>query len=659
LSKDFKYRKLKRNKVEIEPQEILLDTLARKKEEDFGISEKKFEVPLSKKVLSAFYIVFLILILILFAKTFQLQLIDGKKFSALAEGNKFIIYSTQATRGVIYDKEGNQLVFNKPSFDLAYTDAEKLRTCLYQDSDSSLCPEFKVLKEVSIIINRDIEELKKEIEKSELSTVLISKNLDHQALILLEAKINSNELSGFQIRRNFVRDYKEGSSFAHLIGHIGEIGAEELKADPENYSIFDYIGKAGLEKSYEEILRKNSGKLRLEKDALGNVISKEIIQLPESGKSLVLWLDSDLQKKIEEEIGKVLKNVGAQKAAAVAISPKTGGVLALVSLPGFDNNLFQKGVDPQALESLLNDPLEPLFNRAISGSYLTGSTIKPLIASAVLEEKIISPQKKINCQGKITIPNPWDPSSPTIKRDWKSHGWTDMKKAIAESCNVYFYTVGGGYENQEGLGPTRIKKYLEFFGWGEKTGIDLPGEVKGFIPDKEWKKKTWGQGWWDGDTYNLSIGQGYLKITPLEVATGFASIANGGKLLKPQVVKSIVDSEKNTIEEFEPKVIREDFIGLENLQIVREGMREAVTYGSSVILNSLPIKAASKTGTAELGCDSYGNCYYHNWVTVFAPYDDPQIVLTIVIEDVKGMQAAALPAAKGVLEWYFTREANF
>ncbi len=659
LSKDFKYRKLKRNKVEIEPQEILLDTLARKKEEDFGISEKKFEVPLSKKVLSAFYIVFLILILILFAKTFQLQFLNGKKFSALAEGNKFIIYSTQATRGVIYDKEGNQLVFNKPSFDLAYTDAEKLRTCLYQDSDSSLCPEFKVLKEVSIIINRDIEELKKEIEKSELSTVLISKNLDHQALILLEAKINSNELSGFQIRRNFVRDYKEGLSFAHLIGHIGEIGAEELKADPENYSIFDYIGKAGLEKSYEEILRKNSGKLRLEKDALGNVISKEIIQLPESGKSLVLWLDSDLQKKIEEEIGKVLKNVGAQKAAAVAISPKTGGVLALVSLPGFDNNLFQKGVDPQALESLLNDPLEPLFNRAISGSYLTGSTIKPLIASAVLEEKIISPQKKINCQGKITIPNPWDPSSPTIKRDWKSHGWTDMKKAIAESCNVYFYTVGGGYENQEGLGPTRIKKYLEFFGWGEKTGIDLPGEVKGFIPDKEWKKKTWGQGWWDGDTYNLSIGQGYLKITPLEVATGFASIANGGKLLKPQVVKSIVDSEKNTIEEFEPKVIREDFIGLENLQIVREGMREAVTYGSSVILNSLPIKAASKTGTAELGCDSYGNCYYHNWVTVFAPYDDPQIVLTIVIEDVKGMQAAALPAAKGVLEWYFTREANF
>ncbi|MCJ7786954.1 penicillin-binding protein 2, partial [Patescibacteria group bacterium] len=610
MEKYLRNKKVKmRFKEDIEPQEVLLDSLAQKREEDLGISEKKIEVPLSKKVLSTFYIVFLILILILFAKTFQLQLLNGEKLSALAEKNKFIIYSIQATRGVIYDKDGNQLVFNKPSFDLAYTDAQKLRICLQQNSDSSLCPELKTLEEVSLIIKREIGELKEEIEKSELPTVIFSKNLDHQTLILLEAKIASNELPGFQIERNFVRDYKEGPSFAHLIGYIGEINAEELKADPENYSIFDYVGRTGLEKFYEEILRKNSGKLRLEKDALGNIISKEIIQLPGPGKSISLWLDSDLQKKIEEELGKVLKNVGAQKAAVVALDPKTGGVLSLVSLPSFDNNLFQKGADPETLQDLLEDPseLKPLFNRVIAGRYLTGSTIKPLIASAALEEKIISPDKKINDnQGFITIPNPWDPSSPTIKKDWTIHGWTDMRKAIAESCNVYFYTVGGGYGDQEGLGPTRIKKYLQLFGWGEETGIDLPGEATGFIPDKEWKKKTQGQGWWDGDTYNLSIGQGYLEITPLEVATAFSSIANGGKLFQPQVVQNIVDKEKNIIEEFKPKLIRENFIDPENLQIVREGMREAVTYGSSVILNSLPVKAASKTGTAELGCDSYG-----------------------------------------------------
>ena len=661
MKKYLKNKKVKmRFKEDIEPQEVLLDSFAQKREEEFGISEKKIEVPLSKKVLSTFYIVFLILILILFAKTFQLQVLNGEKLSALAEENKFIIYSIQATRGVIYDQDGNQLVFNKPSFDLACINAEKLRTCFRQDPDSSLCPELKTLEEVSLIIKREIGELKEDIEKSELPTVIFSKNLDHQTLILLEAKIASNELPGFQIERNFVRDYKEGSSFAHLIGYTGEINAEELKADPENYSIFDYIGKTGLEKFYEEILRKNSGKLRLEKDALGNIISKETIQLPGPGKSLALWLDSDLQKKIEEELGKVLKNVGAQKAAAVALDPKTGGVLSLVSLPSFDNNLFQKGADPEALQDLLEDPLElkPFFNRVIAGKYLTGSTIKPLIASAALEEKIISPQKKINCQGEIIIPNPWDPSSPTIKKDWRTHGWTDMKKAIAESCNVYFYTIGGGFENQEGLGPTKIKEYLELFNWDEKTGIDLSGEVKGFIPDKEWKKKTWGQGWWDGDTYNLSIGQGYLLVTPLEVATGFASIANGGKLFQPQIVQKIVDTSAGSVQvvkEIKPEIIRENFIDPENLQIVREGMREAVIYGSSVILNSLPVKAASKTGTAELGCDSYGNCYYHNWVTVFAPYDDPQIVLTIVIEDVKGMQAAALPVAKEVLQWYFTR----
>jgi len=214
-----------------------------------------------------------------------------------------------------------------------------------------------------------------------------------------------------------------------------------------------------------------------------------------------------------------------------------------------------------------------------------------LEASAALQEKIISPDKKINDdQGFIVIPNPWDPSSPTIKRDWTIHGWTDMRKAIAESCNVYFYTVGGGYEDQDGLGPTRIKKYLQLFGWGQKSGIDLAGEVSGFVPDKEWKKETLEEPWVDGDTYNLAIGQGFIKITPLEVVTAFSAIANNGKLLQPQVVQKIIDSEKNVVQELKPQIIRENFIDPANLQIVREGMRQAVTgvnspQASSIVLN--------------------------------------------------------------------------
>jgi len=634
-----------KNKKDIEPQEVFLDSLARKREAELGISERKFEVPLSKKILKGFLVFVIVLLFILFAKTFQFQVLENKKFSALANENKFIIHSIRASRGVIYDSKGEQIVFNKPSFDLIL-DKKGL--------PSSDFEKIKILKDVSEIIKENLEDLEKKINEEQDQEVLISKNLDHQALILLETKIT--ELSGFRIEQNSIRYYAEGPSFAHLIGYTGKIGVKELEKNPGIYSVFDYVGIDGLEKSYEEILRKNPGKTRIERDVYGNLLSKEIISLPESGKSLVLWLDSELEKKVEEELKKILKNIRAEKAIGIALNPKTGGVIALVSIPSYDNNLFSKGSDQEALSDLLTDPQEPLFNLAVSGLYPTGSTIKPLIASAALEEEIISPIKKINCQGGITIPNKYNPEISTIKQDWRIHGWTDMRKAIAESCNVYFYTIGGGYKDQEGLGPSRIKKYLELFGWGNKTEIDLSGEVKGLIPSPEWKKEIKKEPWWDGDTYNLSIGQGDIKVTALQVANAFAAIANGGTLYKPKIVKEIVDSEKNLIEEIKPEILREGFVDPENLEIVREGMRRAVTgesspYASSVILNSLPVSAAAKTGTAQISNPNY----FHNWVTVFAPYDDPQIVLTIVIENVKGLQSAALPVAKEVLEWYFSK----
>jgi len=612
----------------IEPQEIFLDRLSRKKEEELGISEKKFEVPLSKKILKGALLFFIILLLFLLVKTFQFQVLDYKKFSALAEENKFIIHSINAERGVIYDSRGEQLIFNKPSFNLVL-DKSKL-----PEDDSE---KIRIFKEVSGIIGKDI--IYNDLENE----VLVSKNLDHQTLILLKTKID--RLPGFQVEQNSIRYYIEGPSFAHLLGYIGK-----------GWS--DYVGRDGLEKSYEEILRKNPGKIRVETDAYGNLLSKEIISLPESGKSLVLWLDAELQRKIEQSLEKILEKTGAQKAAGVALNPKTGGVMALVSIPTYDNNLFNKEADQESLKNLLIDPQEPLFNRAISGLYATGSTVKPFIATAALEEEIISPLKKIDCQGKIVIPNKYNPEIATEKQDWRIHGLTDIRKAIAESCNVYFYTIGGGYKDQIGLGPTRIKKYLELFGWGKKTGIDLPGEVQGFIPYPEWKKENKKEDWWDGDTYNLSIGQGDIKVTPLQVAAAFVAVANNGTLLKPKVVKEIVDSKKNLIDELEPEILRENFVNPENLQIIREGMRNAVTgegspYASSVLLNSLPISSAAKTGTAQTQTLKAG--YFHNWITVFAPYEDPQIVLTIMIENIKEVQAVALPVAKEVLEWYFSR----
>lgn len=642
--------KVKRPPPDIEPHEILLDKLAQKKEEELGISEKKFEVPLLKKVLEGFFLFSIFLILILFIKTFQLQIIEAKNLLSLAEKNKFIFYQIQAARGVIYDRNFNQLVLNLPSFDLV---------CQKSELPTKEEEKNRVLKEISQIIKKDFVELAEKIKDCQEP---IEENLSHQTLLILETKIK--ELPGFKIVQNPIRKYNDGENFSHIIGYTGKIRQEELKDNPEFYSLQDYVGRAGLEKSYEEILRRNPGQLRVERDARGNIISQEIIKLPESGKSLVLWLDSELQKKIITELEKKLQELNLKKAVAVAIDPRTGGVLSLISLPKFDNNLFQKGVNPLARQKLLDDPLNPLLNRAIAGQYLIGSTIKPFIALAALEEKIISPNKIINDdKGKIEISHRYDPKITYTFKDWAIHGPTDMRKAIAESCNVYFYTIGGGYGNQEGLGPSRIKKYLQLFGWGEKPKIDLPipEYATGLLPDPQWKKEKIGESWWDGDTYHYAIGQGYISVTPLQVATAYSAIANGGKLLEPQVVWKIVDSEKNLIEELKPKIIRENFISPENLRIVREGMRWAVTgqnspQASAVLLNSLPVSAAAKTGTAQVfrrGCE---NCY-NIWISVFAPYEDPEIVLTLMLEDVRGLPAGqvVVPLAKEILNWYFTR----
>jgi len=629
---------------EIEPQEILLDNLAKKKEEELGISEKKLEVPLSKRLIQGLYLGFVFLILILLGQTFFLQVVKYQDFSILAEENKTRIFFIRSERGVIYDSSGNQLIFNQPSFDLV---------CDKRDFPWDEKERLNILNELSQIIDKTLEDLEREIEASNSPEVLIAENLDQETLIILETNpifSGKTDDSVCQVEMNTQRDYVSGSNFAHLIGYVGKVNKEEIK-DLTDYSIADYIGKTGLEKSYEKILRGNPEKWKVERDAFGQTKLESKISEPESGKSLVLWLDSDLQKKIERELNSMLSNTGAKAGVGIALDPKTGGILSLVSLPTFDNNLFSKGLDIESLERVLNDPSEPLFNRAISGEYPTGSTIKPLIASAALEEKIISPQKEIYDPGFIEIPHEYNPDIVYTFLDWMPHGWVDLRKAIAVSCNVYFYTVGGGYKDQKGLGVEKIKKYLGLFGWGQKIGIDLPEEKKGLIPDPAWKKEATGESWYIGNTYHLSIGQGYFRTTPLQVTAAFSAIANGGKLLKPKVVKTIVDSEKNTIEELEPEIIRQDFINPENLQIVREGMREAVTYGSSVTLNTLPVKAAAKTGTAETGKEGY----YHNWVTVFAPYEDPQIVLTIMVESVREGQAVALPVAKNVLNWYFTK----
>jgi len=641
-----KNKKINKFNQEIEPHEIVLDKLAQKKELEFGISEKKFEVPLSQKKLKILLMFFLFLSFLLFGKALQIQIVEGKKLSELAARNKQRLSIAQPIRGVIYDSLLEQLVFNKSSYDLIL-DIKELPFLQKEKT--------QIISEISELIGLDYQEVTKKIKELPLDIVLVKENLDHETLVLLETKIK--DFPGFRIQENTVREYKDGRFFSHLIGFTGKIESKEFK-ELENYSITDYIGKQGIEKSYEKILRGEPGRILIERDAFGKEISKSVFSESQVGQSLVLWLDAQFQRKITEVLQSGIERVGANRGAVIALDPKTGGVLAMVSLPDFDNNLFSRGINPEELKKLNEDPNNPLFNRIVSGTYLIGSTIKPLISAAVLQENVIPADKKILCQGGISIPNPYNPESPSTYLDWSTHGWTDLRKAIAVSCNVYFYTVGGGYGDIKGLGVERIKKYLELFGWGEKTGIDLPGEAIGLVPDPEWKENYFQDAqrkiWRVGDTYHMSIGQGDLAISPLQVSTAYVAIANGGTLYQPQVVKKIINGSANSsesVQELEPKIIRENFIDAENLKIIREGMREGVLYGSSLVLKDLPVEAAAKTGTAETPREET----YHNWVTVFAPYNDPQIVLTVVIEDVKGVQFTALPVAKEVLNWYFSR----
>jgi len=633
-----KLKKIRRKK-EIEPQEVFLDKLASKKEQESGASERKLEILISEKIILGVFFFFIIFILAMFGKIIQYQILEKDDFLAQAEENKFIINFIKAERGVIYDINGKQLVFNKASFNLIL--------------DKEALPEGKemeILQKAGLILNLDLTG----INSQEGRYFLIKENLDHQTLIVLETRIK--ELEGFEIVKNSIRQYIKEPSFSHLMGYIGKITPEDLENYPGVYSGSDYMGKDGIEKYYEDILKSKPGKIQTEKDVYGSLISNNIVSLPESGDSLILWIDSDLQKKAEEELRATLERIGSKSGVVIAQNPKTGGIMTMISIPSYDNNLFNADSDQNILKQVLNDPEKPLFNRAISGLYPTGSTIKPLIAIGALSENIISPNKELNCQGQISITNKYDPNIVYVYHDNAAHGATDMRKAIAESCNVYFFTVGGGYGNQPGLGPTKIKQYLGLFGWGEETDIDLPGESEGFIPSPQWKEETKNEPWVDGDTYNLSIGQGGILITPLQVVTAFSAIANGGTFFKPRIVKEIIDNNKNVIKEFEPEIARDNFINKDYLNVVREGMREAVTgqgapRASSVMLNSLPVEAAAKTGTAETPYKDK----YHNWVTVFAPYDDPQIVLTIMIENVPGVQAAVLPTAKNILEWYFTK----
>jgi penicillin-binding protein 2 len=363
---------------------------------------------------------------------------------------------------------------------------------------------------------------------------------------------------------------------------------------------------------------------------------------PEQGSHVVLFIERGLQKRIIDELTTAMAARGVTKGAAVALDPRSGAVRALVSLPGYDNNLFSSGISADEYRALVEAEDQPLFNRAIAGLYPPGSTVKPFLAVAGLEQGVIDESTTVLANGSITV------AGQTFG-DWRVHGLVNLTKALAVSSNIFFYALGGGYGDLEGLGPFRIKEYLSRFRLDERTGIDLPGERQGFIPDPEWKKEIKNESWYIGDTYNTSIGQGFVSVSPLELAVSTAAIANGGTILRPRLVKGTAQGDINTLALTEPEIVASSIASTTALAAARKGMRESVLSGYTRTLQQVPVPVAAKTGTAE----NIPGMEPHAWVAAFAPYENPEILLVLLVENGGLGSDTVVPVAQKVLSWYF------
>lgn len=622
------------SKETVEPEEIFFDP------KNITVdSLGQVEVSIKKRNVFVFSIIIFLLLSLLGGRSLYLQIFQRSHFTSIVESNESRKVRIESPRGIIFDRNGKQLVFNEPYFDLVVIPA-------FLPNSSS--ERSRIISKLSSILNISEDRVNSLIEEKGdyfSGEIVIEEMIGYQSALGLESRVD--DMEGVYLIQKSFRKYVDSDYFSHIIGYVGKISPEELDRN-EGYAITDTIGKLGLELYYEENLRGINGKKVFNIDSLRRKEGSVVVKDPIPGDDLLLTIDSELQKKLYDALSERLKILGLRKAAGVITDPSNGEVLALVSLPSFDGNIFtsvDSGANPQ---KIFNDPAQPLFNRVISGTYPPGSTIKPILGSAILEENLISPHKKIFAASSISLVNQYNPDIVYTYSDWKEHGWIDITDAIAYSSNVYFYTLGGGYGNIDGLGVNKINEYLKQFKLGETLGIDLVGEAKGLIPNPEWKKIIRDEEWHIGDTYNLSIGQGDISVTPLQLTSAIGLIANSNDgWYKPHIVREIIGKDESF--NIKPIEIGLNFIEQSNLDIIKEGMRKAVTEGSAKLLYSAPVPVAGKTGTAQFGNEGKT----HAWFTGFAPFNDPEIVITVLIEGGGEGSASAVPVAKEVIEWYF------
>jgi len=620
-------------KKELFLEEAVLDDLASDLE--------ALELPLSQRAFKLLFIAVIVVVAVVVFRLIFLGIWQHNFYAQQALFNVGQITTMRAQRGIIFDRFNQPLVKNLPAFRLNLKLVELFKN--NEEREKTI----KTLEETLNLRTGYIEELLSGVDLERQNSLTVTNQLTIDQVI----RIKNLNLPAVQIEDDFKRQYLDGETFSHLIGYVGVADKNDLKK--YSYLSFnDIVGKSGLEAYYDKELKGENGEIINYRNVKGEIIDNKLIKNQAPGHQLYSTIDAELQSFFFKRMKEALNYLGSPAGAGIVLNPQNGEVLALVSLPSFDNNHLES--------ELFNNSYKPFFNRAISGIYTPGSTIKPLVAFAALKENIITPEKEIFSAGYLEIPNPYHPDQPSRFLDWKPHGWVNLYSAIARSSNVYFYEVGGGFSDQKGLGIEKLKEYWQKFGLGKKTGIDLFGENDGFLPDAQFKEKNRGEIWRLGDTYNVSIGQGDLLVTPIQLINYISAFANGGKIYRPFIIKKIVSEDGKIIKETTPLILEDYSSDIEIIKKVERGMIDAVEkpYGTAHLLADLPISVAAKTGSSQVESKTKINAFFVGYLPAEALIKagvplDKQIAILVLIEGAREGSLNAVPVAKDVFEWYY------
>ncbi len=593
---------------------------------------------LNRAILGAVFTVALVIVLI--TRMFYLQVMRHEHFTTLSTNNRVSLQPIAPTRGLIYDRNGVLLAQNLPTFSLEIVQER------VEDMDATL----KHVADLIEVSDEDISRFRDELKRSRrFEAVPLRFRLSDEEVALIA--VNNHRLPGVEINSTLTRHYPLGHLTAHSVGYVGRINEQELrKLDPTNYAATNYIGKIGVEKSYEALLHGNVGFQQVETNARGRVLRVLEYTPPTPGQNLYLNLDIELQRAAEQAFGE-------ERGALVAIEPGTGAVLSLVSVPSYDPNLFVNGIPLAAYQLLSTSRDQPLFNRALRGQYPPGSTTKPFVGLAGLELGTVTTLDTVNCTGYYLLKN-----DERHYRDWKKegHGVIGLTRAIVESCDVYFYDLALN------LGIDNISSYLANFGFGTETRIDIGGDADGLLPSREWKRRARREPWFPGETLITGIGQGFFLATPLQLANATATLASRGKLMKPTVVSGIENPATHTLNSMPPTLFNEVPINeAGNWWRIERAMSKVVhspTGTARRIGYGIDYEIAGKTGTAQVFGIKQDEEYVaediekhlrdHALFIAFAPVDDPKIAVALIVENGGSGGAVAAPIAGKVIARY-------